>query len=84
MMRRRAWTRWGQLGAGGATLMGVGAQAVSDAGRWRSLLWRVGPRVWHDTARARHDAGGGLCHCRAGEGRGQGVAQPLGSSWAQG
>ena len=35
MTRRRARTRWGQLDAGGVTLMGVGARAVPDAGRRR-------------------------------------------------
>jgi hypothetical protein len=58
MTRRRARTRWGQLDAGGVTLMGVGARAVPDAGRRRMLLLRVGPRVWHDKARARHDDNG--------------------------
>lgn len=59
MTRRRARTRWGQLGAGGVTLMGVGARVVLDTGRRRMLLLRVGPRVWHDTAWARHDDDGG-------------------------
>jgi hypothetical protein len=35
MTRRRAQTRWGQLGAGGVTLMGVGAWVVSDGGKRR-------------------------------------------------